>query len=159
MSDFLDSIKVTKEDKKTAISKVVFNMIHSINVLSFNEVLESNNGIKEKLSQNELLATYSLAKEIRISMIASANRNKKLFDYLELKTTSINEENLLKFVDEIVKDIEFTQKRAPKTKWDLQVGKIFLRLEGKNPYSEEDFIQEETDNSDIKNKIIEFKTQ
>ena len=44
--------------------------------------------------------------------------------------------NLLKFINEMIKDIELTKKRTPNVEWTLQVGKIFRRLQGKNPCNE-----------------------
>ena len=40
MSDFLNSIKITDEDKKRAINKILFTIIHSVRILSLNEVLQ-----------------------------------------------------------------------------------------------------------------------
>jgi len=96
MSDFISSIKITDKDKKDAIAKILFTVIHSTRIMSLNEVLQllkkqkehfddevqDNQQIEQKLNQNEILAAYSLAKELRISIMSSSNR--KLFEYLEL---------------------------------------------------------------------------
>jgi len=162
MSDFISSIKITDKDKKDAIAKILFTVIHSTRIMSLNEVLQllkkqkehfddevqDNQQIEQKLNQNEILAAYSLAKELRISIMSSSNR--KLFEYLELDLFSVNEENLLKFINEVVKDIELTNKRNSNAKWSLQVGKIFSRLEGKNPCNENEeneIIKQRSDNS------------
>jgi hypothetical protein len=137
MSDFLDSIKVTDEEKKKSMSRIIFIMMNSANILSLNELLKQYNEIKEKLNENEILAIYSLAKQMKQSIISSSNRNKKLFEFLDLNSNSINEDKLLEFIKYAVKDIEVTSKRTPNVKWSLQIGKIFLRMEGKDPYEEE----------------------
>lgn len=168
MNDFLNSIKITDEDKKRAISKILFTVIHSTRIMSLSEVLQflkkqkehfgddiqDEQQIEEKLNENEILAAYSLAREVRISIMASSN--KKLLEYLELDLASVNEEKLLKFINETIKDIELTKKRTPNLEWSLQVGKIFKRLEGKNPCNEEEITQQWIDNSNKSSKIIKF---
>ena len=170
MSDFLNSIRITDEEKKKAISKILFSVMHASTILSLNEIIQNlketeelgvdiedkGKQIKEKLTQHEMLAAYSLAKEIKISMMNSSHNNKKLFNYLELNLGSVNEDNLFKFTNEIVKDIEYTKRNTPNANWSLQIGKIFSRLEGKNPYSEQDSTKDKQDNSDKANKIIDL---
>ncbi len=153
MNDFLNSVRVTNEDKKLTMSKLLSIVIYSTTLLSLNEILElpsnTDNGlnsdtfaelrkeIKSKLNENEILATYSLAKEMKISMLSS-NYNKKLFEYLEWDSYSLNNDKLLKFINEVVKDIESNKKSNRNVKWALQTNKIFSRLEGKNTYEEDD---------------------
>jgi len=165
MSDFLDSIKITDEDKKDAMSRILFTVINSTRIMSLDEILQhlkkykedcdylkDNKQIEQKLNENEILAVYSLAKEVRISIEASIN--KRLLEYLELGLASANEENLLRFIDETIKDIELSKKINPNIEWRLQVGKIFSRLEGKNPY-EEEILKRKLDNS-TKGNIIKL---
>ena len=151
-----------------SISKILFTVIHSTRIISLDEVLhlfdkqkehfddvQSNQQIQQKLNQNEILAAYSLAKEVKISIMASSN--KKLLEYLELTLGSVNEDNLMKFINEAVKDIELTKKRTPNVEWRLQTGKIFKRLDGKNPCNEEEITHEWVENLNKSNKIIELK--
>lgn len=146
MSEFLDSIKITDDDKKEAMARMLFIMLHSTDILSLNEIseaekinrktldkLEFEEDIKEKLNENEMLATYSLAREAKISILSSSNRNRKLLDYLELGTGSVNRDKLQTFINQAVKDIEALKRNNPKVKWRLQVNKIFSRLEGIDP--------------------------
>ncbi|MBQ2917342.1 MAG: hypothetical protein IJE59_04150 [Clostridia bacterium] len=137
MSNFLDSIKITDEEKKKFMSKIIFTMIHSTKILSLDELLEEADNIKEKLSENEILATYSLAREIKKIVISSSDRNKEILEHLEVRSFSINEDKLFEFVNRSVKDIEDTKRRTPNLKWRLQIGKILKRLEGIDPYTEE----------------------
>jgi len=148
MNDFLNSIKITDKDKKDAISKILYAVINSPGIMSLNEVLQffekqekyfdddidNKKQIEQSLSENEILAAYALSKEIKISIMSSTN--KELIEYLELSLASVNEDNLLKFINETIKDIELTKKRTPNVEWTLQVGKIFRRLQGKNPCNE-----------------------
>ena len=122
----------------------------------FGDDIQNEQQIEQKLNENEILAAYSLAKEVKISIMASSNE--ELLEYLELGLGSVNEENLLKFINETVKDIELTKKRTPNLEWNLQVGKIFKRLEGKNPCNEEEFTQQwaENSNRNSSGKIIKL---
>ncbi len=146
MSNFLDTIKITDEDKKKTMSSIVLIMLYSQGIMSLEEILQTEemNGkvidgerthrkIQDKLNENEILATYSLAKEIKISILGSSDRNRKLLDYLELGTVSLNSDKLLRFVNEAVRDIETLKRHNPNVEWNLQINKIFSRLEGKDP--------------------------
>lgn len=157
MSDFLDLIKITDEDKKDAMSRILFTVINSTRIMSLDETLQhlkeykencdylkDNKQIEQKLNENEILAVYSLAREVRISIEASTN--KRLLEYLELGLASANEENLLRFINETIKDIELSKKINPNIEWRLQVEKIFSRLEGKKSY-EEEILKQKIDNS------------
>ena len=165
MSEFLDSIKITDEDKKRAITKMLFTVIHEPRIMSLEETLQILNRkfdereeqqlvIEQKLSQNEILATYSLAKELKISIITSSN--KELREYLELTIGTVNEEKLLKFINEAIRDIELTKRRTPKLEWNLQIGKILRRLEGKGPYNEEEMTKQWKEDSNRNCKIIKL---
>lgn len=156
MSNFLNSIKITDDDKKTAISDILNTVINSPKIMSLEEVLniEMGNGkqVQQNLSQNEIIATYSLAREIKILTVSLSRNNRKLIEYLELTVSSFNEDNLLKFISEAAKDIEITKKRTPKAKWSLQVEKIFARLDGKNPYDDIEFVKPDNTENKIQNK-------
>lgn len=159
MSNFLDSIKITNEEKKKIMSKIIFTMIHSTKILSLNELLEKTDNIKEKLTENEILATYSLAREIKKIVVSSSDRNKEILEHLEVRSFSINEDKLFEFVNRSVKDIEDTKRRTPNLKWRLQVGKILTRLAGNDPYSEELAIykEEQEQKEKAKGDIINLK--
>lgn len=146
MSDFLNSIRITDDDKKEAMSRMLFIMMYSSGILSLDEILEvaevnskaldtegTRRKIQDKLNENEMLAAYSLAREVKISILSSSNSNRKLLDYLELDTVSVNKDKLLRFINESVKDIENLKRSNPNIEWSLQVNKIFSRLEGKDP--------------------------
>lgn len=171
MSDFLNSIKITDDDKKEAMARILFIMRYSEGILSLNEILEAaesnsevaghHKKIKDTLNENEILATYSLAREVKISILGSSNRNKKLLDYLELDIVSVNNDNLLRFINESVKDIENLKKSNPNLKWSLQVNKIFSRLEGRDATKGEVLGYEDTniipsEISRVNDKIIKF---
>lgn len=141
MSDLRSSIKITSEEKKSTMEFILFNMIHSADVMSLYEVLQLKQQIKSVLNENEICATYNLGREIKISM-STSKRNEDLFEYLELNSYSVNNDKLLKFINEVVKDIEKTKKNMPKIPWSLQVNKILARLKGKDPANDEKFENE-----------------
>lgn len=155
MNEFIDSIKVTKEDKQKAMEKILYSIINSSNIVSLNDVLNNQNEMRKVLNEDELLASYSLALEIK-KQIISSNTNEQLMEYLGLEFNTLNKDNLLKFINQSVKDIETQRKRTPNLKWRLQTKKIFDRLEGNQPFNEEEFEEAEQKNADKTNKIIKF---
>lgn len=148
MSEFLESIKVTKEDKQNAMSKILYSIINSTNFLSLSDLLKKQQDLKSVLSEDELLAIHSLSSELK-RQIVSSNHDKRLIKYLGLTSDSLDKDNLSTFINQAVKDIQAQRKRNPNLKWGLQIGKIFDRLEGKDPYEEELGKQEENKSGTI----------
>ena len=109
---------------------------------------ETHKNIQYKLNENEILATYSLAKEMKIALLSSSNRNRELLDYLELVTVSINGDKLLKFVNESVRDIEKLKKSNPNVKWSLQANKILSRLKDKD-LEKDEVLEYNIENKDL----------
>lgn len=173
MSDFLNSIKITDDDKKEAMARILFIMRYSEGILSLNEILEAaeansevaghHKKIKDTLNENEILATYSLAKRTKMAILGSHDINRKLLDYLEFDTISFNSEKILKFVNEEVNDMENLKIVNPNAKWSLQINRILLKLEGKDPANGEVLGYEEVKNKGDSNKtsckIIKFPDQ
>lgn len=154
MSEFLESIKVTKEDKQNAMSKVLYIIINSTNLLSLSDLLKKQPDLISVLSEDELLAIHSLSSEVK-RQIVSCNQDNELIEYLDLTSDSLNKDNLSIFINQAVKDMQAQRKRNPNLKWHLQTKKIFDRLEGKNPYEEELAKREENKSG----KIIKFGEQ
>lgn len=154
MSEFLESIKVTKEDKQNAMSKVLYIIINSTNLLSLSDLLKKQPDFISVLSEDELLAIHSLSLEVK-RHIVSSNQDNELIEYLDLTSDSLNKDNLSIFINQAVKDKQAQMKRNPNLKWHLQTKKIFDRLEGKNPYEEELAKREENKSG----KIIKFGEQ
>lgn len=154
MSEFLESIKVTKEDKQNAMSKVLYIIINSTNLLSLSDLLKKQPDFISVLSEDELLAIHSLSSEVK-RQIVSCNQDNELIEYLDLTSDSLNKDNLSIFINQAVKDMQAQRKRNPNLKWHLQTKKIFDRLEGKNPYEEELAKREENKSG----KIIKFGEQ
>lgn len=138
MSNLRDDIKVpTDEEKKAVLVNILCNMINSGDILSSEQIRKRVSGIGEKLSEDEFTAIYSLAVEIKKSILVSKN-NEKLFEFLNISEYCQNDNgNLLKFINATVQDISQTREFFPGTRWYLQVGKIFDRMAGKNPYGDE----------------------
>lgn len=135
MNTFKDEIKVTEDDKKNVMCKVLYTMMNSSLLMRMDEVINIQKDVSRKLSEEEFLAIYNLSLEIRKSM-ESSNVNERLYNYLGLNKNSLNSVKLYEFVNAIVKDIKTTKKRNSNLKWSLQVNKIFKRMEGKDPYEE-----------------------
>lgn len=154
MSGFLESIKVTKEDKQNAMSKVLYIIINSTNLLSLSDLLKKQPDLISVLSEDELLAIHNLSSEVK-RHIVSSNQDNELIEYLDLTSDSLNKDNLSIFINQAVKDMQAQRKRNPNLKWHLQTKKIFDRLEGKNPYEEELAKREENKSG----KIIKFGEQ
>lgn len=176
MSSFLEDIRITDDDKKKIMTRILFTMMYSSKILSIDELLErdrlnkkkldetvSENSIEDKLNENEILATYSLGKEIKIVIMSYSNRNRELLDYLELKADSVNSDKLLKFVNEAVKDIEDLKSNNPNATWSLQINKILSNLK-KEKLDDEVLIYQYKEKPDsvvnkstkTSNKIIRF---
>lgn len=163
MDNFLSSIKINKNEKKEAMSTVIFNMIHSSKVLSLNELIEGREELLNKLNTDELYVTYSLAKKIKIS-IMNYRFNQELFEYLELKLHSLNADKLLIFVNKAIEDMHEVTNRNPNSKWSLQVGKILLRINSTNQHDDEineGSSQKRSTNkkTEKSNKIIKFPSR
>lgn len=157
MDDFIQSIKVTSEDKQNMMINVLNTVINCSTVPSINDIVGNIKDIKVKLTDDEILAIYSLSISIQ-EQLKTGNHYQKLFDYLTLDLyPNINKENLLTFINQAVLDIKDTKARNPKIKWYLQTGKIFARLDGKNPYKEEIEIEKDKDKHKGNGIIIKYR--
>lgn len=138
MSNFKEDIKVlSDEDKKIIMVDILIAMLNATTTLSEVEIKKATNGNADKLSPDEFIAIYSLAFEIK-KCVFSSRINKKLFEFLNMDEYCVNDKgNLLKFIKATVKDIEQSRIYSSKSKWSLQIDKIFDRMEGKNPYEDE----------------------
>lgn len=176
MSNFSDSIKITDEDKKDVMTWIMIMMLHFPGFVPLEKILEiedrnvrtfdeekTRKKIKEVLNEKEILATYSLAKRTKMAILGSHDINRKLLDYLEFDTISFNSEKILKFVNEEVNDMENLKIVNPNAKWSLQINRILLKLEGKDPANGEVLGYEEVKNKGDSNKtsckIIKFPDQ
>ncbi len=121
-NNFFDSIKITEEDKKKAMMNILQIVSNSVYLLSLKEVIQYDNTLTSRLTEDEILAMYSLAREVKISRLAS-KQNEELYQYL-------NDEKILEFIKVAVEDMQDTRK-TPNAKWSLSVNKILSRLESK----------------------------
>lgn len=137
MNDFIKDIKEpTEEEKGAKMADIIVTMLNSNLVLSLEELEGRIRDIRKKLSEDEIMAIYNLAVYIKKDTISSRHNN-KLIDFLDLSNYCQNDiSNLLAFVKAAIKDIQETRIVFPSRKWNLQVDKIFDRLEGKNPYAD-----------------------
>lgn len=135
MSDFLNYIKVTDEDKKDAMKSIILEILIRPGILDLDGVLELASDVKNKLNEDEILATYQLAKEIKIK------KRPEVLEYISLKNGyEIDGDKLLIFINKAVEDKKIGEKRFPHAKgeWKLSTRKILDRLNGKpDPYDEE----------------------
>lgn len=138
MNEFKKDIqKPTEEEKKTKMVDIIVTIINSDLVLSFEELENYVKEIRKKLSEDEITAIYNLAVYLKKSIITSRYDN-RLNEFLNISNYCQNDEgNLLKFINAVVTDIEKTREIFPERKWELQIDKIFDRMEGKNPYEDE----------------------
>lgn len=135
MSNFIDDIKITVDDKKRIMLDIWYTIINLDIVPSLQEIITLQKDSTKKLSEEELLAIYNLSVEIK-KLIKASGKNQRLFEYLEIDNNSINSERLYDFTSFIATDIMEVRKKAPNVKWYLQVNKILDRMEGKNPHKD-----------------------
>lgn len=147
--NFMDSIRVTEEYKKDAMMTIFYTVVNSADILSLEEVLKSQETVQSKLSKDEILATYALSREIKISKLTS-KRNENLSEYL-------NEEKLSRFINAVVEDIEDTRLRTPNVEWKLSVNKILNRLKREKTSDEEVTIMESSKKTSGTCKIIDIR--
>lgn len=135
MSDFTDSIKISEKDKKDAMKSIVLEVLIRPGVLELEEVLKLATDVKNKLNEDEILATYQLAKQIK------TKKRPEVLEYINLRNGyEIDEDKLLTFIKKAVEDKRIGEKRFPHAKgeWKLSTRKILDRLNGKpDPYDEE----------------------
>lgn len=138
MSNLREEIKMpTEEEKREVYLNIILNMINSSKIISQEKISKIVEGIESKLSPDEFTAIYNIAVEVK-KAIAMPKTNKRLLEFLNVSENCQNDNgNLLKFVNATVNNIEQERRFFPKRKWYLQVGKIFDRMEGKDPYAEE----------------------
>lgn len=138
MSNLREEIRIpTEEQKRDVYVNIILNMINSSNLLSPEEIMRVVKLIEEKLSQDEFTAIYSIAVEVK-KAILMPKTNKRLIEFLNISEYCKNDNgNLLKFINATVDNIQQERKLFPNRKWYLHVGKIFDRMEGKDPYGDE----------------------
>lgn len=140
MSDFRKTIKnPTKEDKISLYKDILIAMLNSGTIMSFEEMQKRINiDIGKILSQDETIAIYNLASKLqRYNLVGKTN--KKIFEFLKIGIDydKIDIDNLEAFMDAAIEDINQTKEYFPNKKWQIQISKIFERMEGKDPYKEE----------------------
>ena len=131
MSNIRDEISCDVDKKRRVMENLLLVMINSPQVLDFCELSKKKSESINYLNEEEKLAIYSLALEVRKSISAGRNYNARLKDYLWEEDGSINTRNLLKFVNYEVDDIVTTKAIKPKQKWSLSINKIFKAIEEK----------------------------
>ena len=140
MSDLREIIKApTKEDKISLYKDILIAMLNSGTIMSFEEMQKRINiDIGRILSQDEATAIYNLAAKMqRYNLVGKTN--KKIFEFLKIGTDyeQIDIENLETFMNSTIEDINQTKEYFPNKRWQIQISKIFERMEGKDPYKEE----------------------
>ncbi len=138
MGNLKESIKLpSEEEKKLIFMDIIFNLLNSSNILFPNDLIEKMPQIREKLSEDEFNVVYSLALEIKKSILG-LKRNDRLLEFLNISEYCKNDNgNLMRFIKAAIENIQQERKFFPNRKWELQVGKIFDRMNGKDPYGEE----------------------
>lgn len=135
MSDFTDSIKISERDKKGAMKRIVLEVLIRPGVLELEEVLELATDVKNKLNEDEISATYQLAKQIKIK------KRPEVLEYINLRNGyEIDEDKLLIFIKKAVEYKRIGEERFPhaKGKWTLPTLKILKMVNGApDPYDEE----------------------
>lgn len=129
-NNYFNTIKIKEEDKKNAMITIFQIVNNSANLLSLEEVIQYKKELMSKLTEDEILAMYDLARTVKIERLAF-KRNEKLYKYL-------NKEKILEFIKVAVEDIQDTKRRTPNIKWSLSVNKILSRLERREKESSEE---------------------
>ena len=131
MSNIRDEIFCDVDKKRRVMENLLLVMINSPQVLDFCELSKKKSESMDYLNEEETLAIYSLALEVRKSIAAGRNYNDRLKDYLWGEDGSINTRNLLKFVNYELSDMTTTKVVNPNQKWSLSINKIFKAIEEK----------------------------
>lgn len=114
MNDFMENIKITKEDKQESMKNILYTMINSDKIISLEELSKRASKSCSKLNENELRATYQLAKEVKV-LTKSSNQSAKLLEYLGIKyTLDFDEDKLFELVSRIAEEI-YKHGNAPTT--------------------------------------------
>ena len=140
MNDFIKDIKKPTDEEKIRLYKdILIIMLNSGTILSYEEIQKMlNRNIREILSQNEITAIYNLSAQMQKYSLMG-RFSERIFEFLNISIDyeEIDTDNLMRFIDATVQDIEKTRKYLPNTKWQFQINKIFDRMEGKDPYEGE----------------------
>lgn len=140
MDNLREKIKKPTDEEKIILYKdILIIMLNSGTILSYEEIQKMvNKPIGKTLSQDEATAIYNLAAQLQKYSLMGKFAE-RIFDFLNISVDydEIDTDNLMKFIEATVQDIEKTRKCLPKTKWQIQINKIFARMEGKDPYEGE----------------------
>lgn len=129
MENFKEEIVYDIEKRRRIMEKILFTMLNSPKVLELYELARLKSEDMKYIKQEEFVAIYALALELRKSMPVEAKKNKKLEQYLYYKDGSLNSQNLLKFVNYEVSDMIELKLNDSHTRWTLSVNKILKEID------------------------------
>ena len=118
MGNLREEIKEpTEEEKIKLYIDILIIMLNSGTILSYEEIQKKvNKNIGRILSQDEAAAVYNLAAQLQKYNLMG-KFNERIFKFLKISVDNdeIDTDNLMKFIDATVQDIEKTRKYLPNT--------------------------------------------
>ena len=141
-------VKLIESYKTESMISIIQNMINSSDVLSFDDIKKRSE--TSKLDEDELLATYSLGKEIK-KAIASSKVSTEMLKLL-------SGEKLFQFIQETVQDMNEFRRLHPNLTWDFSINRILSKIKRKeSDFSPTKVYKPSKADNKIGSKIIKLK--
>lgn len=129
MENFKEEISYDIDKRRKTMEKIFLTMINSPKVLELYELSRMKSEDMQYIKKEEFMAIYALALEVRKSIAVGAKKNNELEKFLYYGDSSLNSQNLLKFVDYEVSDMIKLKINNPHIKWTLSVNKILKEID------------------------------
>lgn len=127
MSNIRNEITYDVNKKRLIMEKIFLTIINSPRILEVDELSKMRN--EKYITHEEFIATYTLALEVKKTMMVGAKRKEKLYQFLWNEEGLLNSNNLLKFVNYEVADMAEMKINNPEIKWRLSINKILKKID------------------------------